>query len=101
MIRRILLSGAVFALAITAAAQTPAPGLTLEQVMSKYLQARGAGGPLKPGFGLSGAVQGRLLRVCGGAPSILTRSPRRLPLRSRNAESCSTPILPLSCTVRV
>src|SRR5450759_2810816 len=57
-----------------------------------------AGGPLKPGFGLSGAEESAdtfsLLPVLAGTLSIPTQSP---PLRrslSGNAESCSRASLP-------
>lgn len=47
MIRRLLLSVAIFALAVTAAAQNQAPSLTVDQVITKYIQALGGMDKLK------------------------------------------------------
>ena len=61
-----------------------------------------AGGPLKPGFGLSGEVP-PLDRVCLPlvrvfVPSILTRSPPVPHSQMRSGENCSTPSPPTART---
>src|SRR5205085_11194086 len=65
---------------------------------------RVTGGPLKPSFGLSGAVRPPdtifRLPVRAFSPSIRTQSPPFRRTRLRTDESCSTPNLPHAHTIR-
>ena len=68
------------------------------QATAKRIISAFAGGPLKPDFGLSGAIPQLdkvfLLLVRAGVPSIPTRSRRVLQCGLRSAMRCSTSSLP-------
>lgn len=77
--------------------------LLSEVEWARFWLAWRAGGPFKPGSGLSGAVV-LLDKVCPPffrvfAPSIRTRFLRVLPLRLRSGENCSIASLPAAHTV--